>query len=205
MQVTTLAVGQMSSNCYLLQDNSNNCVIVDPGDDGEFIIQKILDMDLKPQAILATHGHFDHILAALELKLAFGIPFYMNKKDEFLLSRMRASTKHFAGFDPGPPPKIDFDLRPDSELKIPACAGRENCKLKIISTPGHTPGSVSVLANDKLFVGDVIFADGSTGRTSHVYSSVKDLGKSIQKILKLPSDTIVYPGHGESFLLKDIT
>lgn len=197
MNIKCLSLGTMKSNCYLVWGNGD-AVVIDPGDDAEFIISTLNELELTPKAIIATHGHFDHVMAVLELKLAYKISFYMHEKDSFLLKRMRESAKHFMGFDPGPAPKIDVYLKDNSKLKI------ENCELKIVSTPGHTPGSVSLYskANNALFVGDLIFADGLTGRVDFSYSNKTRLEKSIEKIMKLPENTIVYPGHGDKFTLR---
>jgi glyoxylase-like metal-dependent hydrolase (beta-lactamase superfamily II) len=197
MSVKALTVGQMQENCYLLWDEHRNTIIIDPGDDAEYIIQTILDNELIPRTILATHGHVDHTMAALELKLAFQIPFYMSIKDEFLLSRMTETAKHFLNFDPGPPPEVDVYLKNKSEIKV------GEISLDVISTPGHTPGSVCFFEREEniVFVGDLMFADGSFGEQNRKYSDPIEHSKSVAVIEKLPKNTIVYPGHGESFVL----
>jgi hydroxyacylglutathione hydrolase len=202
MKIRTLKVGVLKSNCYLaIHEKSNECLIIDPGDDGDYIQRVVADEGVKPIAIIATHGHFDHILAAYELQAAYNIPFMIHKEDEFLLNRMQSSATHFTGVNnPPPPPKIDKYLVP-GELEIrnykPARAG----ELKIIPTPGHTPGGISLYFKKEktVFVGDLIFDGGHVGRTDFAYSSSVDLQKSIQKIKKLPSGMTIYPGHGIAF------
>lgn len=194
-----LVVGQMKTNCYLVYDTKNlDCLIVDPGDDAEFIIQKIIDLELNPNLIIATHGHFDHIQAVNELKLAFKIDFWMSKKDEFLLKRMRNSAIYFTKLDPGPGSVIDELLDANSELLI------ANSKIKIIEIPGHTPGSVAVYLPEAglLFSGDTLFAGGEIGGSDYNYSNKLELHKSIKIILKLPIETVIYPGHGESGIIR---
>jgi len=204
MPVETLVVGQLSTNCYLFYDeDSRQCFIIDPGDDGDYIIRKIKDLDLKPQAILATHGHFDHVLAAAELKLAFDIPFYLNAKDAKILKRTQSTAKYFTSLEVDPVLMPDKFLSDGQELKI------ENCKLKILFTPGHTPGSVTFLYADRhtkkyqvqakcqAFVGDLIFAHGGYGRTDLKGGDMNKLQQSIKKILAFPSETILYSGHGD--------
>jgi glyoxylase-like metal-dependent hydrolase (beta-lactamase superfamily II) len=186
-----LTVGQLQTNCYLVYNDQNQeAIIIDPGDDADYIMRVISDLEVKPVKIIATHGHFDHLLAASELKLAFKIPFLMHKNDEALLKWMRKSCQYFCGFDPGPAPKIDEYL--EDKLKI------QNEKFKIIFTPGHTPGGVTLYNKTQniAFVGDTVFKDG-IGRYDFPYSDKEELFKSIQKILKLPKETIIYPGHGE--------
>ena len=86
MEIEKLIVGQLQTNCYLVWDKkTREGIIIDPGDDAEYIISRIKDLEIKPQMILATHGHFDHVLAVLELKLAFKIPFLLHRKDLFLV------------------------------------------------------------------------------------------------------------------------
>ena len=190
-RVKKLVVGQLQTNCYLVFDEKKSeAIIIDPGDGADYIIRILNDLDVRPTKIVATHGHFDHILAVNELKLAYKIPFLMNKKDEVLLKWMRKSCKFFTGFDPGPPPKVDKYL--NKLLKV------GDLKFEIIETPGHSPGSVSLYSNKLgvVFVGDVIFAGGGVGRTDFKYSNRKDLEKSIKKLFKLPKNTIVYSGHG---------
>jgi len=201
INVKRLIVGQLKTNCYITYDDkSKNAVIIDPGDDGDYIIQIISDLGLMPTKIIATHGHFDHILAATELKLAYNIPFLMHKKDKFLLSRMMDSARHFLRVKTDPPPDVNFYLTEDQQIKI------KNLKFEIIETPGHTPGSISLHdeINKFLFVGDLIFADGSFGRIDFNYSDKDALYKSIKKVLNLDDNTVVYPGHGEKIRVKDL-
>lgn len=193
LKIKTIEVGQMAANCYVVFDEDDNAVIIDPGDDANTISEYILSNQLTPQAIIATHGHFDHVLAALELKLAFNIPFYIHEKDEFLLQRMQETTLHYQGFDPGPSPKPDFYLKQNAEISF-----SDSLVFNIIDTPGHTPGSVALLneSSGDIFVGDLLFADGSVGRTDFSYADENQLKKSVQKILQLPHDTNVHCGHG---------
>lgn len=181
----------MGTNCYIIH-HKGEAIIIDPGDDADYIMRILRDIDATPSMIIATHGHFDHIMAATELKLAFNIPFAINKKDVFLLKRMRETAKHFSGYDPGPAPKPDLYLK-KGKLKT------KNLEISVIETPGHTPGSVALYLNKlgALFVGDLIFSDRTEGETNHKYSSKKDLDNSINKILKFPDDTYIYSGHGD--------
>ena len=191
MKVNILTVGQLATNCYLVFSKSD-AIIVDPGDDADFIMNKIKDLELSPKLILATHGHFDHVLAVTELKLAFNIPFYIHKNDQFLLKRMAKTAKYFTGFDPGPAPI------PDGFLKDGQIIGLGKEKIKAMYTPGHTPGGVSFYSKGVIFVGDLLFNDGSVGRTDLEGGDKKLLDKSIKNIIKLPGITTIYSGHGEA-------
>ena len=193
MEVETLIVGQLKTNCYLIYDEeSRDAVIVDPGDDAEYIINKIQDLNLKPQFIVATHGHFDHVLAVTELKLAFNIPFLMHKNDLAIYKRTRRTNKYFVGTDADPV------LDPDIFLK----EGDIINNLRVIETPGHTPGSISLYSNNFVFTGDTLFKE-AVGSTEHQYSSPGDLKKSLQKLIDLPKETTVYPGHGDSTTIEE--
>lgn len=197
MKVEKLVVGQLRTNCFLVYDEkSSEGVIIDPGDDADFITRKISDLGINPQFILATHGHFDHVLAANELRLNFNIPFLIHQKDLFLLKRAGKTARFFSGEGEGIYLPPDFFLEEGQKIKI----GKE--ELTVLETPGHTPGGVSFYALGMLFSGDLIFAEG-VGRTDFSYSSAVDLEKSIKKVLFLPPQTVIYAGHGEEFLLKE--
>jgi len=196
LKVETYPLGEMEANCYVVHQN-NKAVIIDPADESDFISQKILEMNLKPLAIIATHGHFDHILAAGELQLIFNIPFFIHFKDEFLLKEANKSAKHWLGqkHEYIMPREIKY-LDKNKNLKF----GELN--FKIIKTPGHTPGSVCLFLEKIkppiIFTGDLIFKDG-IGRYDFYYSSETELKKSLKKISKLSKETIIYPGHGSYF------
>lgn len=221
MKIAKLIVGQLQTNCYLVwDDESREVVIVDPGDAADFIIRRIQDLDLNPKFIIATHGHVDHILAVTELQLAFDIPFLVHQKDLFLVKRVKAAAKYWFGMESDPPPiKIEF-IKEGDLIKF------GKVKLEVIETPGHSPGGVAFLAENTrkhlggetkfkqrkhprgetetkpvLFSGDTLFRQG-VGRTNFSYSSKKDLIRSIKKLLRLPGNTKVFPGHGEETTLE---
>lgn len=180
MTIETLVVGQMATNCYIVDG-----IIIDPGDDAEYIMSHL---KTKPTMIVATHGHFDHIMAAYALQLAYNIPFYIHKKDMFLLPRMQSSARHFLGINDVDPPPTPTEIQ----------------EIPFIHTPGHTPGSICLPVGDVLFVGDTIFAGGVVGRTDFSYSDPKKLNTSIKKILSFPPKTHLFPGHGEATRLDNI-
>lgn len=195
LDIYQLATGGMASNCYLLVDKETaGMIIIDPGDDPEYIGETILRFHASPQAIVATHGHFDHILGGFTLQHAFRVPFYLNSKDMFLLGRMQESARYFLGVrDVDPPPNVTNDLLEGTEIRF----GKN--VLRSFPSPGHTPGSVSLTIKNRhvIFVGDVLFAGGGTGRTDFSYSDRKTLILSIRRIMKFPDETIVFSGHGE--------
>jgi len=190
-----LVLGELQTNCYLLwEEKSKETVIIDPADDGVSISEEIERLQLKPKYILATHGHFDHNLGALDLKLIYKIPYCASQKDWFLLERQQETARHFLKIQIKVPnlEKIDINLENKNSIEI---GGKI---IKIIDTPGHTPGGLSFLADDLLFSGDIIFAEGMRGQSNHTYSSSKDLFNSIRKLLNLPNDTVILSGHGEA-------
>jgi len=199
MVVQKLVVGSLQTNCYLVYDpKTNNTLIIDPADDGDYIIRKIKDLELNPIMILVTHAHFDHVLAVAELKLAYQIPFLMHRADLSILRRVQRTTKYFIGSQADPP------LMPDSFIENKELINFGMEQLKVITTPGHTPGGISFYGKKRVFSGDTIFSDG-VGRTDFPYGSKVELRKSIFRLLKLPSDTIVYPGHGPSTTLGEFS
>lgn len=196
IEVTTLTLGSLETNCYLISEPvSRTAFIIDPADQGDLISEKLLELKLQPQAIILTHGHFDHCLACLEIKLNFHLPIYLHPADHAIYRHSAASARHFLGGRPDPIPPADEELSQDQILKL----GQE--PLQIIHTPGHTPGSVCLYSKNKrlLFTGDTLFADG-VGDTSHQYSSSTQLDNSLKKLARLiPIHTLCYPGHGELF------
>lgn len=199
--VKVVTVGQLRSNCFLLIDKkSRQTIIIDPGDDAEYIKRVIADQELIPKSIIATHGHFDHVLAAEELKLIYKTDFLLNKKDEFLLKRVSSSAKYFVGISDALVVGVDKYIKGGDQIKI------ESINLNIIDTPGHTPGSISLYdkKNKQVFVGDTIFAFGGVGRYDFKYGSQEKLINSIKELIKLPTETIVYSGHGDITNIKSV-
>lgn len=198
MKIERLIVGQLQTNCYLVWDEKTfKTVIIDPGDDGDYIIRRIQDFNLKPKLIIATHGHVDHVLAITELKLAFSIPFWMHKADVFLVKRTRASAKYWFGAEADRPPKVDQFIQEGDLIKF----GKE--KLKVLEIPGHSPGGVAFLGRGVVFAGDTLFYQ-SVGRTDFSYASEIELMNSIKnKLFRLLDETVVYPGHGEETTIEE--
>jgi len=205
MHIEKLEIGPMGTNCYLaICPDTSAALIIDPGYSADFITQKILDLKLKPKSIMVTHAHIDHIMGVLELKLNFGIPFMVNKKDLFLLKRADETAEYFLG-----PHEykelsawkeaeklVDYYIRDGEEITF----GEE--RVKVIETMGHTPGSVCFYSKGFLFSGDTLFK-GGVGRTDLSYSWKEGLERSLKKLAKLPPETIVYPGHGPETTIEE--
>jgi glyoxylase-like metal-dependent hydrolase (beta-lactamase superfamily II) len=203
MTITPLVVGDLRTNCYVASDEATGqCLIIDPADEADFISTTILEKKFTPTAIILTHGHYDHCLAALELKLNFNIPIYLHQADLFLYKNADKSAKFWSSSLRGGNPtrqshtKI-FRLPPiDLYLENNQTITFGDSHLDVIHTPGHTPGSVCLYCDPSLFTGDTVFADG-VGRADHSYSSKSDLKKSLQTLAKLKDNSIIYPGHEE--------
>ncbi len=191
MRIETLIVGPLQVCCYLVYDeDSLEGVIIDPGDQDLRIVKKIEELKIKPKLILGTHGHPDHILGAGYLREIFKIPFLLHKDDEkFFRDPENFFTFKLWGFPDNPPA--------DAVFEDGAILNFGNTYLKVIHTPGHSPGSVCFY-NEKegvIFTGDTLFVEG-IGRADLPGGSYQVLIKSIkEKLLILPEDTVIYPGH----------
>ena len=195
LEYKALLLGELGTNCYLAWDSeSKEGVIIDPADDGVSISEEIERLGLKIKGILLTHGHFDHSLGVIDLKLIYKVPIYLSKADEFLIKRQKESAEYFLGRKLSIPKikKIDRDLRKIKEIKL----GQE--KLEVIQCPGHSPGSVAFYnkGSKLLFSGDTLF-QACRGRTDFSYSSTEDIFKSLDKLMKLDEETLVLVGHGD--------
>ena len=194
-EIVKIPVGQMQANCYLvIEKGSKKTLIIDPGDAPDYIKTVITKEKLIPEIIVATHGHFDHIMGVLDLQLTLKIPFLAHSKDEFLIERMGETTKHFLSYDGGPSPKPTMHIKNGHVIYVGSAS------FTVIETPGHTPGSVCLYdaSSDILFTGDTLFASGGVGRTDFSYSSKSLLQKSVKKILSLPPKTTILTGHGDT-------
>jgi hydroxyacylglutathione hydrolase len=150
---------------------------------------------LRVTAIVATHAHFDHIVAAEHLRQVTGAPFYLHMADAPLLDWMQTSGRIFLGVDLPPPP--DVDVRPTEGDVLEA----GKLRLEILHTPGHSPGSISLVADEAVFCGDTLFA-GSIGRTDLPGGDSQQLlGAIAHKLFTFDEDMTVHPGHGPSTTL----
>lgn len=176
MEIFTLPVGYLQTNCYILQNNTA-CLIIDPGDEPERIAAFIEKARLSLAAILLTHGHFDHVGGVKALAQRFNCPVYLNEKDTALPAAVTGGPLYRThGYD------TDMNL-----------AG---LSFTVLEAPGHTPGSVCLLFDHDMFCGDVLFA-GSCGRTDLPLGSPSHMRESLTRLSRLEKNYKVYPGHGE--------
>jgi len=197
LQIHTLAVGPFSVNCYLVHpQNESETAIIDPGGDEALILMEIQNLRLRPRLILLTHGHIDHLLAVQALKLRFQIPVLANENEKEFLANL-ALQGQLLGISN--PPKFVEDRWVAEPDEIPLGSAH----LKVIDTPGHTPGSCSYAGPREVFVGDTLFA-GSIGRTDLPGGNYQTLIHSIKnKLFVLPDDFDVFPGHGPKTTIRN--
>jgi glyoxylase-like metal-dependent hydrolase (beta-lactamase superfamily II) len=190
MKFESVIVGPLETNCYLIHcPVTSECAVVDPGAEASKILRLIASNELRPVILLNTHGHIDHIGANKEIKEKFDIPFCIHRHDEPMLKGVQQSELSFIlGAQDSPAP--DKYLEDGGTIKI----GQSS--LKVIHTPGHSPGSVIFLGDGFLLSGDTLFF-GGVGRTDLPGGSWPELVDSIKtKILTMPDEMSVLPGHG---------
>lgn len=190
-----ISVGELEVNCYLIYSKeSNKCFIVDPGDEGGKIVNAVRELGLMPDSVILTHAHIDHCGGVALVLSEFDIPLLMHEGDlPVLNSRVNREISEALGLQSAPQPDRFF-----SDGDIVSCGG---LSIKIVHTPGHTPGSVCLSINSLLFTGDTLFA-GSIGRTDLPGGDFKTIQASLDKLRTFPDDTRILPGHGDSTTLK---
>jgi hydroxyacylglutathione hydrolase len=187
-----LSVGPLQCNCSVIGDESTReAMVIDPGDDIEDVLALIGKHNLQVKQIVITHAHIDHVGGAMKLRAATGAPILLNQSDYALL-KMIDMQAVWVGMAPPGKVEIDHSLGQADRVR----AGSLNAD--VIHTPGHTEGSICLYfpAEKKLIAGDTLFA-GSIGRTDLPGGSFQKIINSLhEKVLALPDDTIVVPGHG---------
>lgn len=194
LKINRYEVGKLKSNCYVVFDDiDNTAIIIDPGDDADYVIGQIAVLGVDIKSIIATHGHFDHNMAAYELKEAYKVPFMISEKDLFLIKKIPDSARYYLKIKYVKVPVPDSFLKEGNKIEI------GTSYFKVVDLPGHTPGSIGLYnpVEKIYFPGDTIFKDGAIGRYDFSYSNKDKLFTSIKKILSLPENTIIYPGHGK--------
>ncbi len=185
-----LPVGRLAANCYILADLPHKkAMVIDPGGDGDRILKVLKDNDLTVAMIVNTHGHWDHAGDNPVIQAATGAPLYIHQADAAFLGKADLNLSvHFssaAACGKATNLLADGDVLTLGDLKI-----------KVLHTPGHTPGGVCLLCDKLLFAGDTLFA-GSMGRTDLAGGDSMAMTKSLKEVLmSLDDDIQVYPGHG---------
>lgn len=195
MKVIRVEVGLLATNCWILYNEKGDVVVFDPGDDTDRIVEAVEKLDVPEKtvhAVVLTHGHFDHLGVANEVADELYSFIYMSKKEFEFISGEVGTGGHAFGME-AEVPIVDFKVEEGDAIE----AG--SIKLEVIETPGHSPGSMCLVARDGeevlLFSGDTLFA-GSIGRTDLDGGDEAHMTDSLERLAQYPSHAKVYPGHG---------
>ncbi len=185
LQIHTLTLGLYQTNCYIVHnEGSDRCVVIDPGYEANTILNRTALLGLQIEAILLTHGHFDHVGAVRQIAADTDCAVYLQENELSLPAAMTDGPLYYT------------DLYPAD-----GCLCVAGMDIKVLRTPGHTPGSVCLIVGDAIFSGDTLFA-GSMGRCDFPGSNIFDMRKSLKKLRDLPGDYRVLPGHAEDSTLE---
>lgn len=192
MKIERLTVGVYAANCYIVYcEDTKEGIVIDPGDEGDRILKRVEELNLDVKYIILTHGHGDHIGGLKEVKEGTQAPILIHEGDRELLND---GTKNLSSVMATGSVQLEADrfVKDGEELSF------GNYSAKIIHTPGHTPGGISINIDGSLFTGDTLFT-GSIGRTDFPGGSYEQIINSIkEKLVPFSDDIIVYPGHGPS-------
>lgn len=193
VKIGRMMIGSYQTNCYFLfREETKKAIVIDPADNGKLIYDKLTQNGFSVEAILLTHGHFDHIWGSKELRELSGAKIYALDKEQTLCESVDNNLSAMVG--------RAYTVVPDEYVADGAELTFDNISFKVIATPGHTIGSCCYYVEkaDILISGDTLFQE-STGRTDFPTGSMSSIVRSIrEKLFVLPDDTKVYPGHGDS-------
>lgn len=188
MKIERLVLGSIGTNTYFVTNEvTKECIVVDPAEDIQSISDYINNEDIKPTAVLLTHGHFDHIGGVSYIK-SLGAKVYMSNKDIWHIANPEQMAR-ILGVKIEPF-SVDFEVKEPDLLEI------ASFKIKVLDTPGHTKGGLCYILDEYIFTGDTIFRE-SYGRTDFEDSDFTSLKSSILKILNLEGEYTLLPGHGD--------
>jgi hydroxyacylglutathione hydrolase len=190
VKIRNFTIGPLETNAYLIVDEGNRqALLIDPGLESEGIYDVLHEEGLELSAIVNTHGHFDHVCGNAFFKAKTGAPVLIHREDVAMMRQAAQQALTF-GFQVPTPPLPDRLLGEGDDVVV------GESRMRVLHTPGHTPGGICLYGDGFAFVGDTLFA-GSIGRTDLVGGSIEVLLASIRsKLLSLPDETAVYPGHG---------
>lgn len=192
-----MPVGPIMANCFIIGcEETKLAAVIDPGDEASEILKALAEEKLSLQYIINTHGHFDHVGANKKLKEVTGAEILIHPKDAPMLSKLSVTASAFGL-------RAENSPAPDREVNDGDTISFGKVTLKVIHTPGHTPGGISVFTEGHLFSGDTLFA-GSIGRTDLPGGDYETLISTIkQKLFTLDNKVIVHPGHGPDTKIGD--
>ncbi|MFN8558982.1 MAG: MBL fold metallo-hydrolase [Dehalococcoidia bacterium] len=190
LMIKGIVVGVFQENCWIIgSQRTREGIVVDPGDEPDRILELARDMGVNVKLIVNSHAHVDHILGVGGVQRATGARFLLHPGDDWLVAEAAKSASRWLGYTPEQPPTPDAPLANDDVVEV------DGLRLTVIHTPGHTPGSVCLYTEGLLFSGDTLF-QGSIGRTDFPGGDFRQIMASIvDRLLELPDDTIVLPGH----------
>ncbi|MFC1767929.1 MBL fold metallo-hydrolase [Candidatus Margulisiibacteriota bacterium] len=193
MIITTITVGPLQTNCYLVSSSdTKETMVIDPGDEPAKIIDVIEKSGLKPLCIVNTHAHPDHLRGNADVAGRFNIPSYISERDFALFEEYKSYFHEEATY------ALKFDML----MKEGEVISVADLEFEVLETPGHSPGAVCLHGQGVLFSGDMLFA-GDVGRTDIIGGSGRQVISSFKRLMKLPPKTKVYPGHGPSTTIKE--
>jgi glyoxylase-like metal-dependent hydrolase (beta-lactamase superfamily II) len=196
MVIQTLSVGPMGANCYILEcEDTRAAMVIDPGSEAARILNVISNHDLRVRFIVNTHAHVDHIAANSDLKEKTSASLCIHSADADILLDSQRNLSFFAGIPVSSPV-------PDRLLEDGDILEAGTLHLKVMHTPGHSPGSICLSGDKCIFTGDLLFA-GGIGRYDFPGSSYTTLMSSLQKVMTLDDEFVVYPGHGPATTIGD--
>lgn len=190
MLIKSIAVGPLQANCFIIADEkTKKAMVIDPGDEPDRIMDIIKTNELSVDYIICTHGHFDHVGAVSDIKKETNADVLIHQ-DELQIYKAALDMAAFWGYDIDPLPDPDRFVNDEDEIKIGGLV------FKVMHTPGHSPGCICIYGEGSVITGDTLFA-GSVGRTDFYGGDGLKLKQSFKKLMKLPENTKVLPGHGE--------
>lgn len=201
MRVDTLTVGLFQSNCFVVScERTKQAIIIDAGDEGARIVDRVSGEALDVKLIVCTHAHIDHVAALPEVSAAFRAPVAMHRDELVLYNNLDRQAMLF-GLAAPETVKVDRFLAEGDKISVGELSG------EVIHTPGHSPGGISIAFRNEsppvIFVGDVLFR-GSIGRTDLMGASERQMTATLKNvILGLPDEMIVYSGHGPSTTIRE--
>ncbi len=190
MIIKRLVVGPLENNCFIIEDEkTREALVIDPGDEPDRILDLIVDKNLKLKYIVCTHAHFDHVGAIPELKNATSAKIVIHQDELDIYQHTKEQAAALWGYELDPLPDPDIFVSEGAILEI------GDIKFEIIHTPGHSPGGICLYGEGIAITGDTLFA-GTVGRTDLFGGDIEKLKRSFKKLMALPDEIRVLPGHG---------